>query len=83
VDGDLLALDGVGAGADFQDLLLESHLRVLRVSSPELGDCAALVLWFLTGGCATYISGFFFYKQRVHTFIPQEFFPFILSRIIS
>jgi hypothetical protein len=82
VDGDLLALDGVGAGAGFQDLLLESHLRVLRVSSPELGDCAALVLWFLTGGCATYISGFFFISNVYTPLFPKSF-PFILSRIIS
>ena len=50
MDGDLLALDGLGAGAGSQDLLGESHLSV---SSPQLGGgAAALVLWLLTGACA-------------------------------
>ena len=52
VDGDLLALDGLGAGAGFQDLLLESHLPVLRVSSPKFGGGAALAWWLLIGGGA-------------------------------
>jgi hypothetical protein len=75
VDGDLLALDGLGAGARFQDLLLESHLPVIRVSSPQLRDgTAALVLLSLTGGGATYISGYiYFCNQYVHPVIYLEY----------
>lgn len=83
MDGDLLALDGLGAGAGFQDLLLESHLAVLRVSSPKFGGGAALVWWLLIGGGAsvTYISGYSYHLtlQRAHGFSPKSF-PSILSR---